>query len=235
MKTKSVIWLKETSSTMEDAEALLGEKDYLLVSAEVQTAGKGTRDRVWLSPPGNIFMTIGIHKRNLSGRQESLIPMEMGVVLHQSITKFINTGPSLKLHVQWPNDVLLEGRKICGILIKNARSHFLLGMGINVGTAPQVTDGGRESGCLSNYGMSPYRNKSLILEVFNRVKYRIEHNFPNKKTILQWKELVDWQSPVKLRSLPDFSLKPIDINEFGQFLVEFPDGSQKWLTADYLR
>jgi BirA family transcriptional regulator, biotin operon repressor / biotin---[acetyl-CoA-carboxylase] ligase len=127
------IYLTSTSSTMDvaRAEAESGAEEGTVVLAEEQTAGRGRFGRQWLSPAGkNIYLTLLLRPTVDQLRRLSIItPLAVALAIEET------TG--LTPQIKWPNDVLLVGRKVAGILIETEFSgseprYALLGPGINV-------------------------------------------------------------------------------------------------------
>ena len=114
-----VLVYEEVTSTNDRALHLRG--DGLVVVAERQTAGRGRHGRSWSSKPGlGLWFSIG-----LDGPSEGLAfaaPLSVRDVLNSYGTAT----------VKWPNDVLLNGKKVCGILLESRRNRTVLGIGINV-------------------------------------------------------------------------------------------------------
>ncbi|MBW1710863.1 MAG: biotin--[acetyl-CoA-carboxylase] ligase [Deltaproteobacteria bacterium] len=118
--------------------ALAGAGEGTLVVAESQTAGRGRLGRIWHSPPGlNIYFSL-ILKPEIPPPRIPLLTLTAGLAGSSAIGSLIGQAPSVK----WPNDLLLQNRKIAGILaemdIKDSRVSFvILGIGINVNLAEQ--------------------------------------------------------------------------------------------------
>lgn len=136
MKTKfvgqHVIYYPSVDSTNAAAkeQARLGAVDGTIVIAEEQTAGRGRRERTWLTPKGAIALSIIL--RPAVTQLPSLIMVSSLAVVY-GIKKI--TG--LKAQIKWPNDVLINNKKVCGILIENeirgGNVEFsVIGIGINV-------------------------------------------------------------------------------------------------------
>jgi len=111
-------------------EAQQGATEGTVVIADEQTAGKGRLKRVWLSPKGNIALSIILHPS--VAHLPSLIMLASLAVIHS-----IEAVTGLKSQIKWPNDVLINGRKVCGILIEsevqgNIVNYVIIGIGINV-------------------------------------------------------------------------------------------------------
>jgi len=126
-----VIYYPSLTSTMEVArrEAQQGAAEGTVIIADEQTAGRGRLRRVWLSPRGSIALSIILYP-SLS-HLPSLIMLASLAVVHS-----IEAVTGLKSQTKWPNDVLVNGRKVCGILIEsdvqgNAVNYAIIGIGIN--------------------------------------------------------------------------------------------------------
>ncbi|MFC1941431.1 biotin--[acetyl-CoA-carboxylase] ligase [Chloroflexota bacterium] len=127
-----VLYYPSLISTMEVArrEAQQDAVEGMVIITEEQTAGKGRLKRVWLSPRGNIALSVILYP-GLSCLP-SLIMLASLAVVHG-----IEAATGLKSQVKWPNDVLINGKKVCGILIEsdvqgNTVNYTILGIGINV-------------------------------------------------------------------------------------------------------
>ena len=131
-----VIYYPSLTSTMEVArrEAQQGATEGTVILADEQTAGRGRLERVWLSPRGNIALSV-ILCPGLSCLP-SLIMLASLAVAHS-----IEAVTGLKAQIKWPNDVLINGRKVCGMLIEsdvqgNTVNYTIIGIGINVNLRP---------------------------------------------------------------------------------------------------
>lgn len=104
---------------------------------ENQTAGRGRLDRSWETPAGSA-LAISVLLRALPSRQEAIgwIPLVAGLAMADAVTVQL---PGHEIGVKWPNDVLVDGRKICGILAESTGSAIVLGSGVNTAmTAAQL-------------------------------------------------------------------------------------------------
>ncbi len=127
-----VLYYPSLPSTMEVArrEAQQEAAEGTVIIAGEQTLGRGRLKRVWLSPKGNISLSIILHP-SLS-YLPSLIMLASLAVAHS-----IEAVTGLKSQVKWPNDILINGRKVCGILIENdvqgnTVNCSIIGIGVNV-------------------------------------------------------------------------------------------------------
>lgn len=95
-----------------------------------QTAGRGRLDRSWMAPAGSA-LAISVLLRELPSSPEATgwIPLIAGVAMAQAVAAQL---PSHDVGVKWPNDVLVDGRKICGILAESTGSAIVVGAGVNI-------------------------------------------------------------------------------------------------------
>jgi BirA family biotin operon repressor/biotin-[acetyl-CoA-carboxylase] ligase len=128
----------ETVSTNDDAWAALddGLPDGVTVVADAQTGGRGREGRAWTQVPGRgLALSVALHL-GCDPEQAGLIPLAAGLALAESIARF-GISPRLK----WPNDVMLESRKLAGLLCERRRraaggEAVVIGAGVNVRHAP---------------------------------------------------------------------------------------------------
>jgi len=111
-------------------EAQQGAAEGTVIIADEQTAGKGRIKRVWLSPKGNIALSVILYPSIVY--LPSLIMLASLAVVHS-----IEAVTGLKSQLKWPNDVLINGKKVCGVLIEsNVRGdtvdYAIIGIGVNV-------------------------------------------------------------------------------------------------------
>ncbi|HQR05772.1 MAG TPA: biotin--[acetyl-CoA-carboxylase] ligase [Gemmatales bacterium] len=129
------IHLKQVTSTNDIAWAYTGDKKNhgLMVVADEQTAGRGRRGDVWVSPPGSaLYMSILLHPE-LAIRRPVMLTIWAGLGVCQVIQKALSIKPQLK----WPNDVLIDGKKVSGILVEQRQEWFVVGVGLNVNVPVQ--------------------------------------------------------------------------------------------------
>jgi BirA family transcriptional regulator, biotin operon repressor / biotin---[acetyl-CoA-carboxylase] ligase len=124
----------ETGSTNDDAAKLLGEPEAagVVLVADYQTAGHGRRARSWVAPRGSALLFTAILPEPLPTRALWALPFWTAL----GVADGIETACGLRVTLQWPNDLLLEGRKCCGILcisrVAGNEAWAGCGVGINV-------------------------------------------------------------------------------------------------------
>ncbi|MGN0371999.1 MAG: biotin--[acetyl-CoA-carboxylase] ligase [Enterocloster sp.] len=130
-------YFDETDSTNIQARKLAeeGAPHGTLVVADCQTAGKGRRGRSWVSPHGTGIWMSMVLRPDISPSHASMLTLVAGMAVVRGIREAAGLEPMIK----WPNDAVLEGRKICGILTEMSTEddmirYVVTGIGINVNT-----------------------------------------------------------------------------------------------------
>lgn len=123
--------LKSCSST-QDRVIERGGVGWFLVWADRQTEGRGRRDAKWSSPPGGLYYTL---RYPASRHGASAALQVMGAALCWIRTLRNRLEGSGNLSLKWPNDLLLNGRKLCGLIGETRSGHLNLGVGMNVNNA----------------------------------------------------------------------------------------------------
>lgn len=127
-----IIYYPSVTSTNELAkvEARRGAVEGTVIVAEEQTAGKGRLKRAWLSPRGSLALSVILYPS-----LEHLPSLIM--VASLAVARGIKAVTGLESGIKWPNDILLNGKKVCGILVESevrgeAVDYAVIGIGINV-------------------------------------------------------------------------------------------------------
>jgi BirA family biotin operon repressor/biotin-[acetyl-CoA-carboxylase] ligase len=120
MRDPKILWLGSVTSTQDVARDLrIGS----IVVAEHQTAGRGRHDRRWDAPRGTALLVSFVLE------PRALLSLALGVAAAEAC------GPDVRL--KWPNDLLLDGRKLGGILVETTPVKAIAGIGINLTSAPE--------------------------------------------------------------------------------------------------
>ncbi|MGY6551950.1 MAG: biotin--[acetyl-CoA-carboxylase] ligase [Erythrobacter sp.] len=151
--------VEETGSTNADLAARIRAGDAIpegeWLVARRQSAGRGRQGRVWHDGFGNFMGSCAVRLSDNSPPPASLsFVAALGV--RDAAAEMLKSAAGLAL--KWPNDVLLEGGKLSGILLEMVRGHVVVGVGVNLAQAPQLPD--RKTACLADYCAVP------ALEVF---------------------------------------------------------------------
>ncbi|MEI7947320.1 MAG: biotin--[acetyl-CoA-carboxylase] ligase [bacterium] len=171
-----VRFLNETESTNRDvdAAALAGAAEGLLIIADSQTAGRGRMTRTWFSPAGdNLYFSL-LLRPDVGLAVVPSLPLVVGLAVAEAI---VACAPALLPKIKWPNDILVNGKKICGILCelqtkKDNVDYVVVGVGINVNlTADQmpVELKERATSILIENGES-LKREQLLAAILNRLE-----------------------------------------------------------------
>ena len=147
---------KELTSTNDMAINLIkgNEINNGCIWAEIQTNGRGTHGKKWISKKGNFFTTIFFNLKN------NFPPFdEFSIINPVIISKVIkNLYKEHKISVKWPNDIFINGKKVCGILQElithNNKKFLIIGVGININSYENFFLN------LNNYNFSSYKKKA---------------------------------------------------------------------------
>ncbi|MEQ8655359.1 MAG: biotin--[acetyl-CoA-carboxylase] ligase [Kiloniellales bacterium] len=139
-----LIRFETIDSTMSEAErqAIAGAADGTLILADEQTAGRGRRGRQWATPPGNLALSL-LLRPQAPLQEVALLSFVAGLALHDSLSA--EPGLAGRLTLKWPNDLLLDGAKLSGLLLESRSDPdgwpewLIIGMGVNLAWAPQDT------------------------------------------------------------------------------------------------
>jgi BirA family biotin operon repressor/biotin-[acetyl-CoA-carboxylase] ligase len=128
----------ETGSTNADMLVLArdGEREGLWLRADRQTAGRGRQGRAWSSPAGNFSGSTLVRLRTGDPAAASLA-LVAGVALDETVAVFHRRGD---VALKWPNDLLLDGAKLAGILLERAGDAVVVGIGVNLAHHPDLAE-----------------------------------------------------------------------------------------------
>jgi BirA family biotin operon repressor/biotin-[acetyl-CoA-carboxylase] ligase len=104
-----------------------GAPEGTLVVSETQTAGRGRRSAPWESPEGGLWMSFVLRPRLGPERRPGI-----SLVSATAVAKALHALSGLPVRLKWPNDVIIEGRKIAGVMVESAGESLVVGIGINV-------------------------------------------------------------------------------------------------------
>jgi BirA family transcriptional regulator, biotin operon repressor / biotin---[acetyl-CoA-carboxylase] ligase len=189
---------KKKISTSKQAIKLIKDQmaqGNFLVVANEQTGGIGRGKNSWSSPPGGIWMTAALYGLSVS----SNLTIFTGICIHKALCELF-TKIEDELKIKWPNDIYLNGKKLCGILSSHnqASKYHLLGIGLNSNIDTFPTEISNIAISLSAYLKEPVNNESIMTKIFDNfaedLPEFIEGNFDldyfKKHSFLKGKEIV---------------------------------------------
>ncbi len=127
--------LAETGSTNDDVKKVAekGAAEGTVIWALKQKAGRGRGGRLWQSPEGNLYFSV-LLRPALPAEEWGLYSFVFALAVSDAVGAFL---PSSPIELKWPNDVLVGGKKICGILLEAVEGGLVAGVGINVLHVPR--------------------------------------------------------------------------------------------------
>ncbi|MDP6342304.1 MAG: biotin--[acetyl-CoA-carboxylase] ligase [Alphaproteobacteria bacterium] len=227
----------QVESTNDEAKRLAGAgaPDGTLVVAGEQTAGRGRTGRQWKSPPGNLYMTL-LLRPGVAAGVAAQVSFLAAVALSSAIADLAaNLAPRHK----WPNDVLLDGRKVSGILLESAAGAdglidwLVLGMGVNVAHHP--TDLEQSVTSLRREGLTELTPDALLGTLAPHLRdwllrWRAEGFAPLRQA---WLARAFGLGEVVGVRLPNenFMGRFLDLDADGALVVGLPDGTERRIAA----
>jgi BirA family biotin operon repressor/biotin-[acetyl-CoA-carboxylase] ligase len=126
----------ETGSTNDDLAALAvaGASEGLWLRADRQTGGRGRQGRAWQSPPGNLYASTLVRLRS-GDPPAATLALVAAVALHEAVCPEVPAA-----QIKWPNDLLVEGAKLAGILLERQGDAVVIGFGVNLAFHPDLAD-----------------------------------------------------------------------------------------------
>lgn len=229
----SIYYFKELDSTNNEARKL-GEanaSEGALVVCDTQTGGRGRLGRPWVSlPKGGIWMSI-LLRPDIYPQQAPKITLVAGL----SVCKAINKVSGADTKIKWPNDILLNGKKLCGILTEmNAEmekvNYVVTGIGINVNIESFPDEIKDVATSLIIENGQAFKRKEIIKEVLlefekNYFKYIIHNNF--SEFVEEYKKnCITLGKNVKVLGKESFNGVAFDINKDGELWVRKENGEE---------
>lgn len=220
---------KSLSSTNDKAREFAKEgKTNLVVVAERQEKGRGRFGREWSSGLGGLYMTLVLREKNMEKIKY------LTFIAAVSVAEAIRKIAGLDAKVKWPNDVMVNHKKACGILtetISGKENHALVGIGLNVNQKKFPKSIMRKSTSLAIESNKIYdikKTSKLIIDEFNNLyHYYDKRNYG--KIIEVWKEYSHTLGKtIKAKTLTGtYTGKAVDVDEECNLILRLNDGTIK--------
>ena len=234
---KKVYFFKRIPSTNIFAKELIKEcpVEGTIVIADVQTSGRGRKNRFWYSPSGGLWFSVILYP-NLSPKIGILITMAVSISIVQAIKDI--TG--LETEIKWPNDLLLNGKKVCGVLTEidadsDKIKYAIVGIGINVNNLIDKKLKNTAISLKEGFGSEVSRIKILkpILEYLDNNYYKlINQKFEYiKKAWLSYTKIIGRKIQVINENIIIEGIVQ-DIDDNGYLILKTNSGSIKIVNGD---
>jgi len=157
--------IAETGSTNADMIALAasGLEEGVWLRAERQTGGRGRLGRSWDSPPGNLYASTLVRIRP-NDPSAATLALVAAVALEEAVSAYVPGKAALK----WPNDVLIDGAKVSGVLLERAGDAVVIGIGVNLAHHPTDIERRATSLAAHNAAVAPEDFIETLAEAFAR-------------------------------------------------------------------
>lgn len=169
---RRVQFFEETESTNDVAKKLCNENkgSGALVVADCQTAGKGRRGRSFCSPKGTGLYLTAVYELHGNEKNFDLLSSLAGLAVRDTIYNMFG----LETTVKWPNDILYEGKKLCGILcevvnVSNRPKYVVVGVGLNVLHGAFPDDVACIAGAIGDYYEGEIDRNELCIELVHNL------------------------------------------------------------------
>ncbi len=227
----------DSTNIQAKADAENGAEHGSLVIADMQTAGRGRSGKSWSSPPGaNVYFTL-ILKPRLAPEKAFMLTPVMALAVAEGISRSCGIEPRIK----WPNDIVMDGKKVCGILAemsaeKGSVRYVVIGVGINVGQQDFPAEIADVATCLRKECGRDVSRQELVLEIMRAFEEYYEI-FAESEDLSGLTErynglLVNIGRRVRvLDPAGEYEGKAKGVDERGRLLVETEDGSIRQVYA----
>ena len=231
---KNVVFYPEVSST-NDVVKELGENDGIegtVVVAEKQTNGRGRRGRKWESEKGSGLWFSILLRPDIDPRNAPMITLIAGI----SVCVASRRVTGLPVTIKWPNDVIIDNKKICGILTEMSSeigniNYVVVGIGVNVNSESFPDDISDIATSLKIESNKNIKRKVLLNEILkefenNYLDYIKDCDFSKFRD--KYRELCSTiNQEINVIGRETYPATAIDINENGELIVEKSDGSRE--------
>jgi BirA family biotin operon repressor/biotin-[acetyl-CoA-carboxylase] ligase len=216
-----------------------------VILAHEQTAGRGQRGRTWKSAKGlDLAASVVLRPDWLNADRQFILAQAAALAVHDVVAEAMRTavdGRGEQVRIKWPNDVLIDRRKVAGILIQNELSGIkvatsIIGIGINVNSSEleaelHATSLRMETGLEQDL-------KALLIRLCQRLEHWLDlaeaqdPELPLRYATLLWSR--NRFADMELDGAP-YSARPMDVDPSGRLLVEDASGQVQAFGLDRLR
>mmetsp|Transcript_7612 Transcript_7612/g.12646 ORF Transcript_7612/g.12646 Transcript_7612/m.12646 type:complete len:286 (+) Transcript_7612:123-980(+) len=239
---------ESTQDVAKENSASLKSNQILAVTAGEQTQGRGTSGRAWMGLRGNVFLTMALQSKEVPTTL-TLLPLQIGVLVAERVDKLLKQACNSQdhtVHVKWPNDILLNQKKVAGVLIESkviaGEVWLFIGVGVNLAAAPSIPhegpNRGRPSTAVQQHCTEqqlPESTAKMFAEDLSEglVQWLEDPTTTSRKVLTEWKTWANIGEPQVLRETGE-TVIPVDVKDDGQLVVRGEDGRERLLVADYL-
>ena len=218
----AMIWKKVTFETVDSTNKVAADYPIgFVIVAEAQTNGRGRYGHTWVSDKGNLYLSAVL---KTYGTQTPLMAFVVAVAVAETLSK-----AGIDVQLKWPNDILLNGAKLAGILLEQVDDKLIVGIGVNCISCPDDLP----------YPAAHLNGKILAVELQDLIMQHLNNwiQLFEVKGFLsvyhEWKKYAIGIGKTITVRLPNETLTGIfrDLSESGALILELPDNTVKYVTA----
>ncbi|MGQ9627581.1 MAG: biotin--[acetyl-CoA-carboxylase] ligase [Anaerolineae bacterium] len=234
---RNVISYRTVGSTNEEARRLAarGSPEGTLVIAEEQTAGRGRMGRKWLAPSGSSLLMSLVFRPSLAPNQAQRLTMICSLAICEAITKL--TG--IEAEIKWPNDILIRGKKVGGILTelgiqREKVEYAIVGIGLNVNLRPD--DLPEVSGPITSLSYElghPVSRLELLQAILESIEARYKRLQKGESPKREWEERLSTLHKYITVTTPVEQVEgwAEEVDEDGTLILRLRDGRRRRIIA----
>lgn len=207
-----------------------------VIIAEEQTAGRGRLQRNWISSKGeNLLFSVLLYP-DFDVEKIALLPFAGSLAVADAIEDVTGLSPTCK----WPNDVLIDRRKVCGMLLESSSGpggieRIVLGIGVNVNQQEFPEEIRYKASSLRNETGREIDRIRLLASIMNALELRYEQlaSFPPDRLLNDWrmKALLFGKKIIVLESEFSYTATAVDVAEDGSLIIAMEDGLKRNIFA----
>lgn len=231
-------WKIQTYQEVESTQSLVHEaaaqglEEGVVVQSMIQLSGKGRRGNQWISPVGNLYLSL-LLRPECSIQEAGQISFVVAVAASAALDEYIDTDKHVKT-VKWPNDILIDGLKISGILLESGMigrslDYMVVGIGMNIFNKPELAM------ALNDIAKEPVYINKVRDHFLDRLSYYYElWQEKGFAPILElWLNQAHGLDQPMTARLPNTEFKGVfkTVNEDGALILETANGDEKTIHA----
>lgn len=236
---KKIYVYNSIDSTNSCAKVLAGTvaEEGTVVIAEYQTAGRGRQGRVWQSEPGNNLLFSVIIRPKLDINKVGLLTFFAAT----SVARAIEALSDIRCECKWPNDVLLNGKKCCGILMESAfqqnmLDYAVIGIGLNVNQKIFINDLEKKATSLSLECKKDFDRKVVFQQIMKSLEsiYTDVRSGNFDKILKEWKNhaTIFGERVTLIQGNEKLQGCATGLTTEGGLVITTPEGEQVYYTGD---
>jgi len=234
---KKIKFFNSVNSTNESAKKFIKKniEEGTIVIAESQIKGRGRKKRFWYSPVGGLWFSIILYP-NIPPQKGMLLTMISSISVAEAIKEYLKINTNIK----WPNDLVIENKKFCGILTEidgdiDRINYSIIGVGINVNNDINAEMQNKAISLKSKY-RGEIKKVKLLISILEKIDFYYDYLIEEKYNFIKekWLEHSNIIGKKVMVSEDNKKIygKVIDIDDYGSIIINNNEKSRKVVTGD---